>query len=107
MLVLLRGSDSFAKLPSKWACIDKGGFAGGLIIGLISGYITSWLLKFMHQRGMKAPEQLALSLGMAYLTFYVANAPGDVSLCKCRPPIQLHRTKQGDDHRASHEFTSI
>lgn len=29
----------------------------------------------MHRRGHKAPEQLALTVAMAYLSFYVANGP--------------------------------
>ena len=41
--------------------------------------LTRLSLKLMHRKGHKAPEQLALTLAMAYLAFYVANSP-------CEPP---------------------
>ena len=49
--------------------------AGGLLIGLAFGAATRLLLKLMHRKGHKVPEQLALTLAMAYLAFYIANAP--------------------------------
>ncbi|KAK9828685.1 hypothetical protein WJX72_001519 [[Myrmecia] bisecta] len=52
---------------------------GGLLIGLACGVVTRGLLKWMRQRGAKPPEELAITLAMAYLSFYLANAPGHVS----------------------------
>lgn len=49
--------------------------AGGLLIGLAFGLLTRLSLKIMHSKGHKAPEQLALTLAMAYLAFYIANSP--------------------------------
>ena len=54
--------------------------AGGLVIGLAFGVATRLLLKLMHRKGHKAPEQLALTLAMAYLAFYTANAQRAYSL---------------------------
>ena len=51
------------------------GCAGGLLIGLAFGLLTRLSLKIMHSKGHKAPEQLALTLAMAYLCFYIANSP--------------------------------
>ncbi len=48
---------------------------GGVVLGLLFGLATRLILKLMHRRGHKAPEQLALILAMAYLAFYVANGP--------------------------------
>eukprot|EP00884_Botryococcus_braunii_P001577 jgi/Botrbrau1/1141/Bobra.0162s0032.1 len=54
--------------------------AGGAAIGYAFGLVTRLLFKFLHRRtGHSAPEQLALTLGMAYLCFYLANGPGKVS----------------------------
>lgn len=47
---------------------------GGAAIGLAFGLATRLVLKWMHRRGHKAPEQLALTVACAYLSFYVANA---------------------------------
>jgi NhaP-type Na+/H+ or K+/H+ antiporter len=48
---------------------------GGVCLGLLCGVATRLVLKWMHRRGHKAPEQLALTVAMAYLVFYVANGP--------------------------------
>ncbi len=48
---------------------------GGACLGLAFGILTRLVLKFMHRRGHKAPEQRALTVAMAYLAFYVANGP--------------------------------
>lgn len=45
------------------------------MLGLAFGILTRLVLKWMHRRGHKAPEQLALTVAMAYLSFYVANGP--------------------------------
>lgn len=49
--------------------------SGGIVLGLLFGGATRLVLKLMHRRGHKAPEQLALIVAMAYLSFYVANGP--------------------------------
>ena len=46
-----------------------------MLVGFVFGVATRLMLKIMHRRGHKAPEQLALTVAMAYLCFYVANAP--------------------------------
>ncbi|KAL3155128.1 Son of sevenless 1, variant 2 [Trebouxia sp. C0009 RCD-2024] len=53
--------------------------AGGFAIGFALGFITKWLLTLLRSRGAKAPEEMALTLAMAYLAFYLANAPAQVS----------------------------
>ncbi|KAL3141541.1 Son of sevenless 1, variant 2 [Trebouxia sp. C0010 RCD-2024] len=53
--------------------------AGGFAIGFALGFITKWLLSLLRSRGAKAPEEMALTLAMAYLAFYLANAPAQVS----------------------------
>ena len=55
--------------------------AGGAAIGIAFALATRLVLKWMHRRGHKAPEQLALTVAMAYMTFYVANGP-----CECQLP---------------------
>ncbi len=54
--------------------------SGGVVLGLAFGVLTRLVLRLMHRRGHKAPEQLALIVGMAYLSFYVANGPCESSL---------------------------
>ena len=49
--------------------------AGGALIGFACAIATRLILKWMHRRGHKAPEQLALTVAMAYLAFYIANGP--------------------------------
>ena len=48
---------------------------GGAAIGLAFGVATRLVLKWMHRRGHKAPEQLALTVAVPFLSFYVANGP--------------------------------
>ena len=50
--------------------------AGGFAIGFALGFLTKWLLSLLRSRGAKAPEEMALTVAMAYLAFYLANAPG-------------------------------
>lgn len=57
------------------ACHTPPVRAGGVVVGFVFGVATRILFKLMHRRGHKAPEQLALTVAMAYLCFYVANAP--------------------------------
>ena len=57
-------------------------------MGLVFGVVTRFMLKLMHRRGHKAPEQLALTVAMAYLCFYVANAPSEsqpLAACTLQP----------------------
>ena len=42
------------------------------MFGLLFGWLTRQVLKFIKRGGHKAPEQLALSLAMAYLVFYTS-----------------------------------
>ncbi len=44
--------------------------AGGALVGFACAIATRLILKWMHRRGHKAPEQLALTVAMAYLAFY-------------------------------------
>ena len=60
------------------------GTAGGLMFGLLFGWVTRQVLKFIKRGGHKAPEQLALSLAMAYLVFYTSQVGK-------RPHIVLYR----------------
>ena len=53
--------------------------AGGFIIGIGLGFITKWLLSLLRSRGAKPPEEMALTVAMAYLAFYLANAPGNLT----------------------------
>ena len=50
--------------------------AGGVGIGLLMSVLTRLLLKFIHRRGHKAPEQLTLTIAMAYLTYYFGQLAG-------------------------------
>lgn len=51
--------------------------AGGLAIGLAFGLVTIQLLKALKWRGLaQPPQELSLSVAMAYLCFYAANGPG-------------------------------
>ena len=38
--------------------------------------LTRLMLKFIHRRGHKAPEQLTLTIAMAYLTYYLGQLAG-------------------------------
>ncbi|KAK9835845.1 hypothetical protein WJX74_009233 [Apatococcus lobatus] len=54
--------------------------AGGLAIGIAFGLVTVQLLKALKWRGLaQPPQELSLSVAMAYLCFYAANGPGKVS----------------------------
>jgi NhaP-type Na+/H+ or K+/H+ antiporter len=48
-------------------------------VGLCFGLATRKLIKWLRHRGAKPPQELAVSLAMAYLTFYIANLPLQVS----------------------------
>ena len=50
--------------------------AGGVGIGLLMSVLTRLLLKFIHRRGHKAPEQLTLTIAVAYLTYYFGQLAG-------------------------------
>ncbi len=46
--------------------------SGGFCFGILFGFVTRQVLKIIKRGGHRAPEQLALSLAMAYLVFYTA-----------------------------------
>ena len=45
-------------------------------MGLAMSVLTRLMLKFIHRRGHKAPEQLTLTIAMAYLTYYFGQLAG-------------------------------
>ena len=53
--------------------------AGGVGVGLAMSVLTRLMLKFIHRRGHKAPEQLTLTIAMAYLTYYFGQLAGRAS----------------------------
>jgi len=53
--------------------------AGGMLIGLAFGVTVRWLLSWMRQRDAGRDQQICLTLAVAYLSFYVANSPANVS----------------------------
>ena len=50
-----------------------------MLIGLAFGVTVRWLLSWMRQRGAGRDQQICLTLAVAYLSFYVANSPANVS----------------------------
>ncbi|KAL0054880.1 hypothetical protein WJX82_003714 [Trebouxia sp. C0006] len=52
---------------------------GGMLIGLAFGVTVRWLLSWMRQRDAGRDQQICLTLAVAYLSFYVANSPANVS----------------------------
>ena len=64
-------SQALSCMPRHRGCAAPGGAA----IGLAFGVATRLVLKWMHRRGHKAPEQLALTVAVPFLSFYVANGP--------------------------------
>lgn len=54
----------------------RGRAAGGVGVGLAMSVLTRLMLKFIHRRGHKAPEQLTLTIAMAYLTYYFGQLAG-------------------------------
>lgn len=60
---------------SHRACVS----AGGMLIGLAFGVAVRWLLRWMRQRDAGRDQQICLTLAVAYLSFYVANSPAEVS----------------------------
>lgn len=57
----------------------------------MTGFVTKWLLSLLRSRGAKAPEEMALTVAMAYLAFYLANAPGMTACVTLRPELLLSR----------------
>ncbi|KAK9840543.1 hypothetical protein WJX81_000451 [Elliptochloris bilobata] len=49
---------------------------GGVGVGLAMSLLTRLMLKFIHRRGHKGPEQLTLTIAMAYLTYYFGQLAG-------------------------------
>ena len=65
---------------SKLACaVILSGGAGGVLIGLAFGVAVRWLLRFLRRRDAGRDQQICLTLAAAYLSFYIANSPAQVS----------------------------
>ncbi len=59
-----------------------------MLIGLAFGVAVRWLLSWMRQRDAGRDQQICLTLAVAYLSFYVANNPANVSglhIIACSP----------------------
>ena len=54
-------------------------FAGGFLTGIVYGFCTQLLLKWMRRLGATTDQQIALTFACAYLSFYTANGPIGVS----------------------------
>ena len=54
-------------------------FAGGFLTGIVYGFFTQLLLKWMRRLGATTDQQIALTFACAYLSFYTANGPINVS----------------------------
>ena len=52
---------------------------GGVLVGFVLGWVTLRLLRMLRHAGAAPAPQLGLIQAMGYLTFYLANAPFDVS----------------------------
>ncbi|GMH41796.1 hypothetical protein BSKO_09706 [Bryopsis sp. KO-2023] len=53
---------------------------GGLAVGWLFGFLTSWILKLLQKRRHHSPVvEVGVITGVSYLCFYVANAPCKVS----------------------------
>ena len=61
-----------------------------MLIGLAFGVAVRWLLGWMRQRGAGRDQQICLTLAVAYLSFYVANSPADVSGQPITSKLLLH-----------------
>ena len=53
--------------------------AGGFLTGIVYGFCTQLLLKWMRRLGATTDQQIALTFACAYLSFYTANGPINVS----------------------------
>lgn len=62
-----------------------------MLIGLAFGLAVRWLLGWMRSRDAGRDQQICLTLAVAYLSFYVANSPANVSgqCCVHAPSIQI------------------
>ena len=52
----------------------------GVGVGLAFGLATGWVLRFVRWRGVPAYVEALLTLTIAYLAFYTAQSPAEVSL---------------------------
>ena len=83
--------------------------AGGFAIGFALGFLTKWLLSLLRSRGAKAPEEMALTVAMAYLAFYLANAPG-IALARITGislPMSSGPACHYTPHQSKFQFTFI
>lgn len=53
--------------------------AGGALVGLLFGWLTLKCLRLLRRTGASGPRELAFIQGMSFFTFYIANAPLNVS----------------------------
>lgn len=53
--------------------------AGGFAFGLAFGWVTQMMLRYMRRHGLGREQQIALTLAMGYMVYYVANSPGKAS----------------------------
>ena len=70
----------FHRWPGEYWSTKRGmlAYAGGLLIGIAFGVVTVQLLRALKWRGLaQPPQELSLSVAMAYLCFYAANGPGE------------------------------
>ena len=61
-----------------WSLLCSAG-AGGLGIGLAFGIACRYVLRFMRYMGASIEQQISLTVALAYLSYYTANAPAHVS----------------------------
>lgn len=54
-----------------------------MLFGICFGYLTRQILKYVKRSGHKAPEQLSLSLAMAYLVFYISQVGETLAFPNC------------------------
>ncbi|KXZ50129.1 hypothetical protein GPECTOR_17g1002 [Gonium pectorale] len=60
----------FAAVVSDFAWL----VVGGLVVGLVCGFIMRWALRLLQWRRLKPHVEVSLSLAAGYLSFYIANA---------------------------------
>ena len=68
------------------------------MFGLLFGWVTRQVLKFIKRGGHKAPEQLALSLAMAYLVFYTSQVGKRPHFVLCHTGCRWSRLPEMRQH---------
>jgi len=77
--------------------------AGGIGVGLAMALLTRLILKFTHRRGHKAPEQLTLTIAVAYLTYYFGQLAGAALRSPRRRPARPAAAARAPGPHACHE----